>query len=570
MGESLNEVQIVDDFQNFFAPVSSDIVDGLVAEHDAMRARVEALAAIVGDARYSGALFHFIEGNLADQRHTIPTSIDKLFDLAGATAHLSAHFWDRALQKTDVLELMPQKRRDEWFEQIRNPQGVKHDKYRHTSRETEWSVPPIPPFTEETVRATLGELLLSRSKFFAERVDGVFRALSREHVTNCPQGFGKRMILNGAISSYGTIDHRVSGYIGDLRCIIARFIGRPEPSCGSTSDIIRIVRKHNGEWASIDAGALRMRVYNGVGTAHLEVHPEMAWRLNAVLASLYPAAIPESSRTRPKRTKKTKDFELFDRPLPFAVIDMLASLKPGYARRENQSFHGRQFRDVPKTRCLIGDHDKATFAEVDRVMKAIGGVPDKIERLNIWRFDYEPQDVLDTIICTGCIPDQKSHQYYPTPEPVAAAAVELAKEGAEAGMEWLEPSAGIGGLADLVPDDAKLQCIEFSELHCSVLKAKGHDVLRADFLNLQAINRFDRVIMNPPFSEGRWKAHVEHAGACLKPGGRLVAILPASAAGKEILPGWSCQWSGVFSNEFSGTSVSVVIFVADKPERSPD
>ena len=47
--------------------------------------------------------------------------------------------------------------------------------------------------------------------------------------------------------------------------------------------------------------------------------------------------------------------------------------------------------------------------------------------------------------------------------------------------------------------------------------------------------------------------------------GRLVAILPASARGKDVLPGFNHEWSKVYSNEFAGTSVSVMILTATKP-----
>jgi hypothetical protein len=65
--------------------------------------------------------------------------------------------------------------------------------------------------------------------------------------------------------------------------------------------------------------------------------------------------------------------------------------------------------------------------------------------------------------------------------------------------------------------------------------------------------------MNPPYSEGRWQAHLENAAKLVKQGGRIVAILPASAKGKDLLPGFDVDWSELFNNEFAGTSVSVVI-----------
>lgn len=540
--------ELVEDAQEFFAPVSSDLISGLMGSYEAMKNRIEELGLAVRQERFEGALNHFIWGNVYNQRHGLPTQIDNLFCLEGAIANLNASYWDKTLKMTDVLDVMPQKRRDEWFEQIKNPLGVKEG--------GKWKIYPIPDFEEESVRDTLQDLLLSRYKFFAERVDGIFRALSRKHITNQPQGFGKRMIIRNAINSYGTIEHSTSGVINDLRCVIAKFMGRDEPKWGATNDVIRVVRQHNGVWTIIDGGAMRMRIYNGVGTAHLEVHPDMAWRLNAVLASIYPKAIPAHACERPKKTKKIKDFVLFNKPLPFAVIDLLAGMKPAVGRRDTQTFNEPKFFNIPMTlRFADGDHDKTALAVACKVLEALGGVRDK----NAWVFDYEPQEVMNEIICSGCIPDHKSHQFYPTPEYLAEKVVELAKIGPS--DTCLEPSAGTGNLADLLPKDRTV-CIEYSNIHCKVLEAKNHNTLCQDFLKYTTETKFDRVVMNPPFSEGRWKAHVEHAAKMVAANGILVAVLPSSAKNKFVPPGFSTEFVGPFNNEFDGTSVSVVILVA--------
>ncbi len=65
-----------------------------------------------------------------------------------------------------------------------------------------------PAFEPSTVRETLTTLLADRGKFFAQRVDGIFRALSRSHVTNSPSGFRKRMILEGVLDQFGFIETR--------------------------------------------------------------------------------------------------------------------------------------------------------------------------------------------------------------------------------------------------------------------------------------------------------------------------------------------------------------------------
>lgn len=568
---TLTKGHLVEDCEEFFAPMASDLIDGLIGEYQSMNARIHRLAEAVSQEQFAGALHHFTEGNMRDDRHGVPSRIGRLFDVEGAIAHLNASYWDRALKMTDVMDYMPQKRRDEWYEQIKNPLG--RSKNKHTGED---DLPPLPPFEEETVRSTLMALMQSRQQFFAERVDGIFRALSRSHVTNQPEGFSKRMILNNVISSYGTVEYRTAGVIDDLRCVIAKFTGREEVKYGVTCDTIQRVRKHNGEWHSLDGGTLRMRVYNGVGTAHLEVHPEMAWRLNGVLASLHPTAIPEKFRTKPKRERKLKNFVLMDKPLPFPVIGMLSGMKPARERIKDAGWNQDKTRPIRNALSFSygSEPDKHVLAQTERVLAAVGGV----KQNGHWKFDYDPHPVIDEIIISGCIPDHKSHQFYPTPSALAEKVVELAMVDAEAGMNWLEPSAGTGNLADLVPDDMHVTCYEISPLHCKVLEAKGYQTVGGsagrqvrciDFLALAKDYRgggYDRVIMNPPFDQGRWQAHLEAAAKVLGQYGSLIAILPASAKGKDVLDTkrFSLNWSQVYENEFAGTCVDVVILAADK------
>lgn len=544
----MNQIVHADfDSSEFFAPASTDMVDGLVARYRAQRDKIEAFHAAYQAQSLSGIISYFCRR----QEDKMPS-----FDLESAICALNADYWAEALALTDVYDAMPQKRRDAWNEQMR---AWKEPRYKKgTKPELD-----LPDFTDEVVRATLGDLLAQRGMFFAERVDGIFRALSKSHVTNTPQGFSKRMIVD-RILSYGNPDWDRCGYINDLRCIIAKFMGREEPHHRATDPVVKAAMRNPGEWMNIDGGALRIRVYNGVGTAHLEVHPEMAWRLNAVLASLYPAAIPESLRRKPVKAKKIKDFVLFDRPLPFAVVSALSSLEqareyiPDAGWREDKYRKLHNAIELPVT----VNFDKHVVAEVDRVLEAIGAVKMKKERVgSYYQFDYDYRPVLDEIICSGCIPDQKSHQFYPTPEKLARIAVEMAE--IQEGNSCLEPSAGLGAIADLMPADTL--CIEISPLHCKALEAKGYQVVEGDFIeqaSFHSISKFDRIVMNPPFSSGRWKHHTEVAFGLLKTGGVLVAILPASAKNTFQLENAEITYSQAYDNEFRGTGIAVVIMKA--------
>jgi hypothetical protein len=432
---------------------------------------------------------------------------------------------------------MPQARRDEWNNTI-----IEHK---------------CPAYTEESVRATMESLLAARSKFFSERVDGIFRNLSGEHITNSPAGFGKRMILNYVLNDHHSVQHSGAGLINDLRAVIAKFMGRDEPRWYVTSSLIETLKHRWGEWVTVDGGAIRIRLYKK-GTAHLEVHPDMAWRLNSVLASIYPAAIPEEFRRKPKKERRLKDFDMIQRPLPFAVLERLAGMRPGY-RREKQEDNWRQpYRQiqVPNSARFDyhGDTSRPANQESERIIEAIGGVKDSDGN---FRFDYDPMPIIREIVTSGCIPDQKAHQFYPTPERLARIAIELAEISPD--DVCLEPSAGMGGLADLMPKGTV--CVEISDLHCKVLEAKGHRWMQGDFLKMEIVDRYDRIVMNPPFSEGRAQAHVEAAAKLVKQGGRLVAILPTGMRNKLTLPGFDTTWSSQYDNEFAGASVSVVIMV---------
>ncbi len=533
--------------EQFFAPMSTDLVDSLIAEYRLQRQKIDQVRAAFVDHGLGSVMQHFMRGNMHERDvHLIPTT-DKMFGAAGAIKSLDAAYWDKALRMTDVLDLMPKARRDEWFESIRTMK--------------------TPEFADESVRATLADLLASRAKFFAERVDGIFRGLSCEHVTNRPEGFSKRMILRHVVRDYG-LSGSDEGHIHDLRCVIAKFMGRDEPPYNATAKVISATRRQSGEWFELDGGAIKLRTYLK-GTGHLEVHPDMAWRLNAMLASLYPAAIPASFREPPKR--KPKDIAPIQKPLPFAVIGMLAGMKDGFRTEKNTGDNWRQQLKHIQVRNSVmfdyGDHDKHVKAQAEHVLASIGAVKDG----DLFRFDYPPRPVLDLIITSGCIPDQKSHQFYPTPEGLARKAVELAE--LDDLHLCLEPSAGTGGLLQFMP--AGTVAVEASTLHCEVLRNrfKAVEVHEADFLKWApkpklVCRRFDRIVMNPPFDRGQWRAHLEHAAGLLDAGGRLVAILPEGARNAaDLLPGMTLEWHGPLHNQFAGTSVSVMILTAIHKQR---
>ena len=530
------DAELVDESAQFFAPVSSDLLDGLLGQYQSTRKRIEAVAGFVNGAMGTGTIDYFLDGNTSPDRgrHSLSHSAKSLFEVEGAIKALNAAYWSKALAFTDVLDTMPQKRRDEWHKSIREL--------------------ATPDFTEDTARTTIGELLRMRGQFFGERVDGIFRGLSGEHVTNAPEAFGKRMIIARVLTSYDTSDSSTCGLINDLRCVIAKFMGRDEPKYDASLYLVQALKNNWGEWTTIDGGALKIRLYKK-GAAHMEVHPDIAWRLNQVLASLHPLAIPAEFRQKPKR--RAKDYVLMGRPLPFAVLDVLAQteqhrerLKPDWPETYHRLANTVAFRG-------IYTRSSGAQAEAEAIMVAIGGV----KTGSYYQFDYDPRSVIQHIVVSGCIPDQVAHQFYPTPAGLAERLVTMADIGPDHLV--LEPSAGQGGLLAFLPVE-RTTCVEVAAMNAKVLAAKGASVAHADFIGWSALTeqRFDRVVMNPPFSDGRATAHTEAAASLVKPGGILVAILPSGHATRLTLPGFDCSYTPPIDNAFPGVGVSVVILKA--------
>lgn len=169
--------------------------------------------------------------------------------------------------------------------------------------------------------------------------------------------------------------------------------------------------------------------------------------------------------------------------------------------------------------------------------------------------------------------------YFPTPAPVVARMIEAAD--IPAGARILEPSAGSGAILDgvrVVHPDATMQAIERHATLCDVLRGKGYSVHAGDFFDYDApAERFDRVLMNPPFENGQDMEHVRRAFTWLKPGGRLVAIMSPGPFFRQDRKATEFRaWfddiggtredipAGAFKE--SGTGIATVLIVLDKDD----
>lgn len=173
----------------------------------------------------------------------------------------------------------------------------------------------------------------------------------------------------------------------------------------------------------------------------------------------------------------------------------------------------------------------------------------------------------------------KVEGFFPTPAPVVG--MMLARADLSPGLKALEPSAGKGDIADaLRARGADVDVVEIRHTLREILKAKGHRLTGDDFLKYEHADGYDRVVMNPPFERYEYIDHVRRAYELLKPGGRLVSLIPAGITGQTRKPREFREWiddagatvdplgPGAFNGAgaFRTTGVSVSILTIDKPE----
>ncbi|MDF3606538.1 DUF4942 domain-containing protein [Paracoccus sp. DMF-8] len=156
----------------------------------------------------------------------------------------------------------------------------------------------------------------------------------------------------------------------------------------------------------------------------------------------------------------------------------------------------------------------------------------------------------------------KDLQYYPTPVAVVERVLADMLYGIK-GKRVLEPSCGCGRFLDAMrAAGADVVGIEVDPVRAAMCEAKGHRVMRTNFLETVPTADFDRVVMNPPFYGRHYAKHVRHALRFLKPGGTLTAILPASARydhGEldDLRPHWDDLPVGSFTE--SGTNINTTV-----------
>lgn len=228
-------------------------------------------------------------------------------------------------------------------------------------------------------------------------------------------------------------------------------------------------------------------------------------------------------------------YPVFCQPATIAELDALAELEEKAAAKlaekndlstsqrgtlELALKQTRRFLPALRRSFLAGLTDDTAFSRARQALLALGK---PLERTT----DTE----LEALRIKRAVNMNPPPGYVPTP--LSTARKVVADADIQPGQRVLEPSAGSGNLAAAIREaGVEPDVIEVNPDLRQLLALEGYQVVGEDFLafNPSESERYDRIVMNPPFDDRRDIKHVRHAfDVALAPGGRLAAIVSTSS-----------------------------------------
>ena len=434
-----------------------------------------------------------------------------LVDLETALKRVDVAFWLKLYDETKLGNFMDTE------SYSKHKAALKNDK-------------STPEFSIENIVRQIEMFVGEIDKILIKRVVAIFNQLSSEHVTNSVYGFRNRMIIDNCNRSYN--EHGKSRYIHDLRCVISTMRGESDMPCTSaTMSIIEHCFTYYGQWHMLDGGTMRMKAFKK-GTVHIEIDSDIADKLNAILAAEYPNCLPESGKKKPLFKSALKPMEIM---LGNGVRNELRRLNFEHPLKKRSDRRDDFYRDTNEHNlrlyCWNSKHEPA-LVETINLLNDLYGEPQETSTDYIWKLGtHNPKDTIKHLLMTGTMPDDVSHQFYESTERVQELVDSLL--AIDAHDDVCEPSAGRGALAKLLPAD-QTTCFEINSLNCSMLAGMGYHVKQECFLHYAntTSDRYDWFVMNPPYTNGMYWMHLTAAMSLLKPGGRIVAVVPCSVMSK--------------------------------------
>lgn len=155
-------------------------------------------------------------------------------------------------------------------------------------------------------------------------------------------------------------------------------------------------------------------------------------------------------------------------------------------------------------------------------------------------FKTNPKPLIDGYLKTGIMPKNNPTAFFPTPRVIVDDMIKLSDfnclpndEEYQSKFRALEPSGGVGGIADVIKEVApfvQLDVVEILDINQEVLRQKGYEPICMDFMdyNLDYSIKYNYVLMNPPYQGKTFIKHIQHAFNMLESDGILAAVIPSS------------------------------------------
>ncbi len=189
---------------------------------------------------------------------------------------------------------------------------------------------------------------------------------------------------------------------------------------------------------------------------------------------------------------------------------------------------------IERTVSVIPQLKPKDYAQVKSILNRLGG--EWVTQQQQFQFTKCPKSLIQRVLSVGSRQLNKFH-FYPTPEEIfnyITRFTPLSFFGAsEKKIRVLEPSCGEGSLIRQLQAFGELEERQFDidgydidPLNVIFCQEAGLNVQQADFLNIEPVEEYDLVLMNPPFNGDEFIKHIEHAQKFLKPNGLLISIVP--------------------------------------------
>lgn len=489
------------------------------------------------------ALRRFYRQKITFQRHLLATGgvMPAIATLKTAAKRLDIQYWEDLIGQSRLSNIMSADSKQQWEESLKDAS--------------------VPEFTLENVVGTMKHIYASIPHYLKERILKSFSGLSNSHVTNSGFGFGSKMIIEGAFPAITPLIKRPSplhskvDVLDEIRKLVI-FFSTSNPSAlekheqissyGFMEYAIAELDRSGKSSFHLDNDLIFVRVYKK-GTVHFGIHPDIVEKINTFLASLMGLSLGNSVRTKAKYFYTPRPQSSYQReyvsPQSINALSNLMSWDRDTLKRND-------------TATLLSDFDSVKYAIVNKwentpdnvkaeakhVLQTLGFKLIDGQTASIGHFSFilghnlnknQLNSLLQKVLNEGLDSKVSYQQYYTSKsfsEVVFDAFMTDRTSADLQTMEFLEPSAGLGGLSSLLPAN-KTTVVDISAINCEILKTHGYkEVVCDDFLLYakRCAKRFDGILMNPPFVDMQAYGHVMTASNLLAHNGTLVAVVPCS------------------------------------------